>query len=79
MRIVHVVDYLMPQMGYQEFLLPKWNAKHGHEVFIITSDRYTPFNNYDETWGRTLGKRICGVGISKHEGVTIIRLPIFLN
>ena len=79
MRIVHVVDYLMPQMGYQEFLLPKWNAKHGHEVFIITSDRYTPFNNYDETWGRTLGNRICGAGISKHEGVTIIRLPIFFE
>ena len=35
--------------GISKFLLPKWNAKHGHEVFIITSDRYTPFNNYDET------------------------------
>ena len=26
---------------------------------------------------RTLGKRIYGAGISKYEGVTIIRLPIF--
>ena len=42
MRIVHIVDYLMPQMGYQEFLL-QMDSHQGHEVFIITSDRYTPF------------------------------------
>ena len=77
MRIVHVVDYLMPQMGYQEFLLPKWNALQGHEVFILTSDRYTPFENYDETWGSTLGNRICGTGVSIHEGVKVLRLPIY--
>ena len=47
MRIVHIVDYLMPQMGYQEFLLPKWNSHQGHEVFIITSDRY-PISNYEK-------------------------------
>ena len=77
MRIVHIVDYLMPQMGYQEFLLPKWNALQGHEVFILTSDRYTPFENYDETWGSTLGNRICGTGVSIHEGVKVLRLPIY--
>ena len=79
MRIVHVVDYLMPQMGYQEFLLPKWNSHQGHEVFIITSDRYTPFPNYEETWGSTLGKRVCGTGSSTHLGVKIIRLPVLFE
>ena len=74
-KIVHVVDYLMPDMGYQEFLLPKWNAKTGSEVYIITSDRYYPLENYDDTWGKTIGKRICGTGETSYKGVNIIRLP----
>lgn len=49
-------------MGYQEYLLPKWNAKHGHEVHIVTSDRYTPVADYNNTWGRFLGPRKCGIG-----------------
>ncbi len=75
-RIVHVVDYLMPTLGYQEFLLPKWNAKFDHEVYIVTSDRYYPVPNYEETWGKTLGDRICGTGSEKLEKVKIIRLPV---
>jgi glycosyltransferase involved in cell wall biosynthesis len=74
MRIVHIVEYLMPNMGYQEFLLPKWNARHGHEVHIITSDRYTPFQNYDQIWKDFLGPRICGTGRKVIEGVTVHRL-----
>ena len=54
-RIVHVVDYLMPTLGYQEFLLPKWNAKFDHEVFIVTGDRFYPVPDYDQTWGKLLG------------------------
>ena len=62
LRIVHVVDYLMPQLGYQEFLLPKWNRRHGHDVHIVTSDRYTPIPSYEATWGRLLGPRILSAG-----------------
>jgi glycosyltransferase involved in cell wall biosynthesis len=75
-RIVHVVDYLMPEMGYQEFLLPKWNAASGNDVFIVTGDRYYPIQNYEETWGKNLGNRICGIGDFKHQGVNISRLPV---
>lgn len=75
LRIAHFVDYLMPTMGYQEFLLPKWNARHGHDVHIFTSDRYTPVPNYSETWGKLLGPRHCGVGVEVIEGVTVHRLP----
>tara|TARA_B100000886_G_C20423330_1_gene492639 strand:+ start:1164 stop:2324 length:1161 start_codon:yes stop_codon:yes gene_type:complete len=78
-RIVHVVDYLMPTLGYQEFLLPKWNAKFDHEVSIVTSDRYYPIPNYDDTWGKTLGSRICGSGQEELEKVKIIRLPVLFE
>lgn len=75
MRIVHLVDYLMPTMGYQEFLLPKWNARHGHEVTILTSDRYYPVPHYEQTWGDLLGPRRCGPGATTIEGVRVVRLP----
>lgn len=74
LKIVHIVDYLMPKLGYQEFLLPKWHVKHGHEVHIITSDRYRPIPNYEETWGELLGSRKCGTGINEIDGITIHRL-----
>lgn len=75
MKIVHVVDYLMPKFGYQEFLLPKWHAKHGHEVQIVTSDRYTPVPNYEESWGKMLGPRKCGPGEDTIQNINIFRLP----
>lgn len=75
LKIVHIVDYLMPKMGYQELLLPKWNAKHDHDVHIITSDRFFPVPHYDQTWGKLLGPRICGTGVSDLNNVTIHRLP----
>ena len=37
MKILHVVDYLMPNMGYQEFILPKFNAIE-NEVTILTGE-----------------------------------------
>lgn len=75
MKILHVVDYLMPQMGYQELLLPKWNARHGHDVHIVTSDRFFPVPDYDQTWGKLLGPRICGTGTKQIYQATMHRLP----
>jgi glycosyltransferase involved in cell wall biosynthesis len=76
LRIAHLVDYLMPQLGYQEFLLPKWNQRHGHEVHVVTSDRYKPVSDYDQTWGNLLGPRVLTPGCSVIEGVHIHRLPV---
>lgn len=76
MKIVHVADYLMPQFGYQEFLLPVWNAKHGHEVHIVTSDRYTPIESYETLWEPLIGPRIVGTGLSLIKGVQVHRLPV---
>ena len=79
MKILHVADYVMPSMGYQEFILPKWNAKNGNDVHIITSDRYTPVPDYDSTWKHILGPRNVGVSTQIIDGVTIHRLPVKLE
>jgi hypothetical protein len=42
MKIIHVIDYFQPQLGYQETFLAKEQAKQGHEVYVLTSDRYNP-------------------------------------
>ena len=58
MKIVHIVDYLMPTMGYQEFILPKFNAfDKRNSVYIITGNKYYPVPNYDSTWKKFLGNR----------------------
>ena len=75
LRIVHIADYLMPQLGYQEFLLPKWNRRHGHEVHIVTSDRYKPVPNYERTWANVLGPRRLAPGRSVIDGIHVHRLP----
>ena len=79
LTIVHVADYVMPAMGYQEYALAKWNARHGHEVHLVTSDRYTPVPHYELTWEPLLGPRMIGPGVEQIEGVTIHRLPCRLE
>ena len=79
MRILHVADYLMPTMGYQEFILPKWNSKNNNDVHIITSDRYTPVPDYNTTWKHILGPRHVGVSTQIIDGVTVHRLPVKLE
>lgn len=79
MKILHVVDYYMPGMGYQENFLPKWNAKQNNEVYLITGDRYQPIADYDKSWGKLLGNRICGEGRFIENGVSFIRLPVLFE
>lgn len=74
MNIVHVVDYLMPEIGYQEYLLPKWMARDGHDVTIVCADRYAPIPEYANTWASVLGKRYVGESKITRDGLTIIRL-----
>lgn len=79
MRVLHIVDYLMPNMGYQEFLLPRWNFKQGHEVYILTSNKYYPVPNYDETWKKFLGPRTTKKGKFKIEGINVVKNEIFFE
>lgn len=73
-RVIHVIDYFQPQLGYQETFLAREHSQLGHEVHVITSDRYYPFPHYEETVGPLLGPRQLTPGIYEEEGVTIHRL-----
>ncbi len=79
MHILHIVDYFMPNTGYQENLLAKWNRKEGHEVTVITSDRYYPIEDYDNAWFPVMGARIRNPGIETVDDYKIIRLPILFE
>ncbi len=79
MKILHIVDYLMPTMGYQEFLLPKWNKKQNQDVYILTSNLYYPVPNYNQTWKKFLGERLRKSGNTKIEGVKITRKNILFE
>ena len=74
MKIVHVVDYFQPILGYQEVFLAKEQAKLGHEVIVITSDRYAPVLYINNAAESMLGARIKTPGFFIEEGIKIWRL-----
>jgi glycosyltransferase involved in cell wall biosynthesis len=76
MKIIHLVSYFQPQLGYQEYFLAREHRKMGHDVTVITSDRYFPYPDYDKTNRPILGDRIVGAGVSEYENIKVIRLPI---
>lgn len=74
MRIIHIADYYQRDLGYQEPNLAREHASAGHDVHVITSDRYYPFPSYQKSVYNVLGDRLVGAGTSKHDGVTVHRL-----
>jgi glycosyltransferase involved in cell wall biosynthesis len=74
MKIIHVIDYFQPQLGYQETFLAKEQAKQGHEVFVLTSDRYSPIVYRGNAAKKILGNRIKGTGFFVEEGIKVWRL-----
>ena len=76
MKIAHVIPYFQPKLGYQEFYLAKEQQNMGHEVCVITSDRYAPFPDFSRTVGKILGERYVGQGSFLEEGVKVVRLPL---
>lgn len=79
MRIVHIIDYFQPKLGYQEYYLAKYQRKSGYEVAIVTSDRYFPFNNYDQLYKKILGPRQVRAGKFVEKGITVYRLPVLFE
>lgn len=69
MKIIHICQYYNEGYGYQENLLPRYQAKLGHEVMVITSDRTNYFS------GKRIPK-IVGTGEFEDNGIRILRLPI---
>jgi glycosyltransferase involved in cell wall biosynthesis len=79
MRILHISDYYQPALGYQEVFLPREHARLGHDVSVITSDRYYPFPYYEETVGPLLGPRQLAAGEYHANGVGVYRLEARLE
>lgn len=67
MKIVHIHQYYNDGLGYQENILPRYQAKLGHEVILITSNLSNGFNN-DE--------RIKKVGEYKDSNFRVRRISI---
>jgi len=79
MRIVHVTAWYTPGMGYQENLLPIEQAKLGHQVEIITSDRLPAFRGHRSHRGNLMGGRYLGSGEFRDGELVIHRLDTILE
>lgn len=79
LKIAHVCGYYAPGFGYQENLLPAAQARLGHDVHILTGDRYFPHPEYDTLYRPVLGPRHVGKGETTDGPVTLHRLPIRLE
>jgi len=75
LRIAHFTPYFQPQLGYEEYCLPKKQRDAGNEVCIVTSDRYFPFPDFEHSVGYVLGSRKVGSGLFSEDGVMVHRLP----
>ena len=70
----------MPTMGYQEFILPKFNAMiKENDVYIISGNKYYPVPNYNKTWKKFLGNRTFSPKIQKINSVNIKRNKIIFE
>ena len=74
MKIVHVMNWYIPNMGYQENYLPSEQKKLGYDVEIITSDRIPSFKEFRGEVHD--GDRVIGEGVFEENNVTIHRLPV---
>ncbi|WP_291569568.1 glycosyltransferase family 4 protein [Clostridium sp. UBA4548] len=52
MNIVHIEDFFHPDAGYQINILPKYMAKQGHKVTIVTSEMQKVPNNLTAFFGK---------------------------
>lgn len=67
MKIAHIIAYYQPQVGYQETYLANTQKEMGHDVFVITSNRFHPgiYSN---------SQRFIPAGKYDEEGITVVRL-----
>lgn len=77
MKIVYLLGVFEP-FGGQELYLARQQARQGHEVTVVTSDRFYPLPNIRERYvleGLASEMLNRSAGRTRHDGVTIIRLP----
>ena len=74
MRIVHLMNYFMPEFGYQEYYLAKYHAEAGNEVHVICSNRLYPRQREYKVFADVYTERIVTAGTTQMEGFTVHRL-----
>lgn len=74
MKIVHITNYLMPELGYQEYYLAKYQANFGHEVHVITSNKAYPKQSDYSVFKDVYPKRDLQVESFNYENFTVHRL-----
>src|SRR4030067_103991 len=75
MKIVHLIGYFQPEFGYKEYYIARNQAKKGHEVHVVTSDRFFPFPDYSRL-AKEIGvsaSRAREVGESEIDGILVHR------
>ena len=77
MKIVHLMGYFVPELGYQEYYLAKKHKQMGHDVYVVASDLLYPFPNI-ETILKEAGikntSRKRKPGFSVVDGIKVYRL-----
>lgn len=73
MKILHLTNYFMEGFGYQENWLPYHQMQQGHDVRVVTSDRWFPLPNYKALFLPKYGDRVRGAGRVFEKGVPIFR------
>lgn len=79
MKILHLVDWYTPGLGYQENYLPLEQITLGHEVRILTSDRLPYYIGYQNNVGKFFSQRIIGKGDYFDKGIPVTRLPMIFE
>jgi len=73
------MSWYIPNMGYQENYLPYEQKEQGHDIEIITSDRYPPFKLFENNYNNIFGERIVGSGCFIDKDIKINRLKCFFE
>ena len=78
MKIVHLMGYFVPELGYQEYYLAKQHKRMGHDVCVIASDLLYPFPNIEAMLKEAGGKQTSRnrkIGLTLVDGLKLYRLP----
>ncbi|MDG6226160.1 MAG: glycosyltransferase family 4 protein [Candidatus Thermoplasmatota archaeon] len=76
MLIAHIVSYIQPEFGYEEYYSAREQAALGHDVHVITSDRIFPFKDVERMLsdvGSEHKDRNRPAGVEEFEGFKIHR------
>lgn len=75
MKILILCNYFQP-MNYGENEISRELRTLGHQVTILTGDRFFPFPSYEDTVGKILGPRQQKVGKTTYNTISLIRNKI---